>query len=110
MYEDMPQRKCGMFLWNFYGDQPAGWNIAGPKKTVKTFKRNDFVAYRNTHYLAPATSLVIAGGFNEKDVVKKLKVIFQNWNVETREQKESERHSSKARGKLFVKNQTRRIS
>ena len=53
MYEDMPQRKVwDVFMELLYGDQPAGWNIAGPKKTVKTFKRNDFVAYRNTHYRA----------------------------------------------------------
>lgn len=79
MYEDMPQRKVwDVFMELLYGDQPAGWNIAGPKETVRSFKRDDFTAYRKAHYLAPATSLVIAGGFKEKDVIKKVEHYFSN--------------------------------
>ncbi|MEK7089740.1 MAG: pitrilysin family protein [Patescibacteria group bacterium] len=105
MYEDMPQRKVwDVFMELLYGDQPAGWNIAGPKKTVKTFKRNDFVAYRNTHYLAPATSLVIAGGFNEKDVVKKIESHFSKLERGNKGTKKKVKDTqAKPAEKLFVK-------
>ena len=79
MYEDMPQRKVwDVFMELLYGDQPAGWNIAGPKETVKKFTRDDFTSYRGKHYLAQATSLVIAGGFNEKGVMKKVETYFSS--------------------------------
>jgi len=28
-----------------YGDQPAGWNILGPKEVIKSIQRDDFIAY-----------------------------------------------------------------
>ncbi len=77
MYEDMPQRKVwDVFMELLYGDQPAGWNIAGPKENVKAFTREDFVNYRSRHYVAQATTLVVAGGFNEKGVVEKIEKYF----------------------------------
>jgi len=105
MYEDMPQRKVwDVFMELLYGDQPAGWNIAGPKETVRTFKRNDFVAYRNMHYLAPATSLVVAGGFNEKDVVKKIETHFSKLECGNKGTKLKVKDAqAKPAEKLFVK-------
>ncbi len=77
MYEDMPQRKVwDVFGELLYGNQPAGWSITGPKETVKKFTREDFAAYRSHHYVAQATTLVIAGGFNEKGVVEKIEKEF----------------------------------
>ena len=47
MYEDMPQRHVqDMFQEALYGDQPAGWNIAGPKENIKKMTRDDFVKYK----------------------------------------------------------------
>ncbi len=63
MYEDLPMRK----VWDdlstlMYGDQPAGRSIAGTKETIKKMTRADIVAYRNLHYIAPKTTVVVAGG------------------------------------------------
>ena len=62
MYEDMPPRHVQDLLMKLlYGDQPAGWNIAGEKKNILEMKREDFVNYKKTHYLPEATVLVVAG-------------------------------------------------
>jgi predicted Zn-dependent peptidase len=62
MYQDMPQRHVqDLFLELLYGDQPAGWNIAGSEATVKSFSREDFLKYRGEHYVASATTVVVAG-------------------------------------------------
>lgn len=68
MYEDLPQRRVGEhFMEIVYGDQPAGWSVAGEKDVIRRIVRDDFLKYRGAHYLPQATTVVIAGGF---DVVK----------------------------------------
>lgn len=67
MYRDLPQRHVqDIFLGLLYGDQPAGWNIAGTPERVRAMTRADFVAYRNKHYVSGATTLVIAGAITEE--------------------------------------------
>jgi predicted Zn-dependent peptidase len=69
MYEDMPMRKVhDLFMSLVYGDQPAGWEILGPKKLVTKFTREDFLAYRKAHYVPNATTVVVAGKFDVKKV------------------------------------------
>jgi predicted Zn-dependent peptidase len=63
MYEDLPMRK----VWDdlaalMYGDQPAGRSVAGTKEIIRKLTRNDIMAYRNLHYIAPKTTVVVAGG------------------------------------------------
>ncbi|MSU44573.1 insulinase family protein [Candidatus Nomurabacteria bacterium] len=77
MYEDMPQRHVqDLFMKLLYGDQPAGWNIAGEKKNILRMKRDDFVEYKNKHYLPEATVLVVAGQITEAEVLKEVNKIF----------------------------------
>ncbi len=77
MYEDMPMRKVAdLFMKLVYGDQPAGWEIAGPKELVTTFTRKDFLAYRAMHYVPSATTVVIAGKFNAKNAESLIKKYF----------------------------------
>jgi predicted Zn-dependent peptidase len=77
MYEDMPQRHVQDLLMKLlYGDQPAGWNIAGEKKNILKMKRNDFVDYKKDHYLPEATVLVVAGQVTEKGVMGEVNKIF----------------------------------
>jgi predicted Zn-dependent peptidase len=65
MYEDLPQRRVGEFFMELvYGDQPAGWSIAGEKEVIRRIVREDFLAYRGKHYLPQATTIIIAGGFD----------------------------------------------
>jgi predicted Zn-dependent peptidase len=78
MYEDMPHRHVhDMIMELLYGDEPAGWNIAGTKEIVKALKREDFVHYRTAHYVAAATTVVVAGDFDEKTIYKKIEEKFE---------------------------------
>lgn len=79
MYEDLPQRKVWEVLSELmYGDVPAGRTVLGPRKNIKSFKREDFVDYRNKHYVASKTTVVIAGDVNEKTVLNEVKKHFKN--------------------------------
>jgi len=59
-----------------YGDQPAGWPIAGRKEIIRKLGRDDFLKYRGAHYVAPATTVVLAGKFEEKEALPKLEKAF----------------------------------
>lgn len=88
MYQDSPHRHVNDLFMNLvYGDQPAGWNIAGNEDTVKSFKREDFVKYLNEHYVAEATTVVISGTFDEKDAIKKVEKAFSNISIEKKHTK-----------------------
>lgn len=77
MYEDMPQRHVqDLVMQLLYGDQPAGWNIAGEKKNILNMKRDDFVKYKKQHYLPEATVLVVSGSVTEKQVMNEVNKIF----------------------------------
>ncbi len=80
MYDDMPMQKVGETWMNLlYGDQPAGWTIAGPREIVRAMTRKDFVAYRKAHYVASATTVIVSGNIDAvnafKDIAKKFKGI-----------------------------------
>jgi len=78
MYEDLPQRKVDeVFTELLYGDQPAGWSIAGTKEIVRKMTREDFVKYRTKNYLPQATTLVVSGNFDEKTIIKKITTAFK---------------------------------
>ena len=77
MYEDLPNRHVqDLMMELLYGDQPAGWNIAGEKKNILEMKRDDFVNYKKQHYLPEATVLVVAGAVTEKRVMNEVNKIF----------------------------------
>ncbi|MEK7067119.1 MAG: pitrilysin family protein, partial [Patescibacteria group bacterium] len=77
MYEDLPMRKVqDMFLELLYGDQPAGWEIAGRKEVVQKLTRDDFLKYKREHYLSQSTIVVVAGQFSESEAVEKVKQAF----------------------------------
>jgi predicted Zn-dependent peptidase len=100
MYQDMPQRHIqDLFIGLLYGDQPAGWSIAGTEATVKSFDRKDFVDYRAQHYVASATTVIVAGSFgekyDEKSLIAKIEEIFAGLSA-----------SKKADKKAVVEKQT----
>ena len=71
MYEDLPQRRVHEVLDRLmYGEQPAGQTILGPKENIKKLTRADFVKYRGTHYTAPKTAVIIAGGLTNVEMIK----------------------------------------
>lgn len=79
MYNDNPARKI-WDIWSelLYGDQPAGWDVAGRKEVIKALNREAFVGYHNSHYVADNILLVVTGAINEKKVIEKSKKLFKN--------------------------------
>ncbi|MBI5140438.1 MAG: insulinase family protein [Candidatus Vogelbacteria bacterium] len=79
MYEDLPQRKVeDLIIELLYGDQPAGWPITGPIGTVQSLKKENFTDYRGKHYVASATTVIIAGKFDQKTIFKKVGEKFKD--------------------------------
>lgn len=88
MYQDMPHRHVqDLFLELVYGDQPAGRNIAGTETTVRSFKRDDFVTYRDRCYVAPATTVIISGSFDEATITEKVEKAFEKISGENKAKK-----------------------
>lgn len=78
MYQDLPQQHVhDVFMELLYGDQPAGWNVAGTEATVKSFSRSQFVDYRSKQYVAEATTVMVAGSFDESKIVKSVEKAFK---------------------------------
>lgn len=79
MYEDIPPRRAQeLFTTLLYGDQPAGWDIAGRKEVIGALTRDDFVRYRKDHYVAGATTVVVAGGIDGGAALREAEKAFAN--------------------------------
>ena len=92
MYEDTPMRRVHeLFSSLLYGDQPAGWDIAGRKEVIRKLTRQDFVAYRSKHYIAPATTVVVAGHFDPKATASQIRGYFGDLPRRPRVKKSSTR-------------------
>lgn len=78
MYDDMPMQKVHE-VWNhlLYGDQPAGWTIAGARDVVRGMTRKDFIAYRKAHYVASATTVVVSGNIDASSAFKEIAKRFK---------------------------------
>jgi predicted Zn-dependent peptidase len=77
MYRDLPQRHVHDILSSLlHGDQPAGWSIIGTEQTIRSFNRDTFVTYRNEHYVASATTVIVSGAFDEKTIQEKIEQAF----------------------------------
>lgn len=82
MYEDKPERKVWEIAENLlYGDTPAGYSIIGTRENVKRFKREDLVLYRNKHYVASKTIVVISGPISHQEVLKEVQKNFKDIRV-----------------------------
>ena len=89
MYQDLPQQHVqNIFMELLYGDVPAGWNIAGTEQNVKSFNREQFIKYRNEHYLASSTVVIVAGSFGEKETIQKIENAFENIGTSKKSGKE----------------------
>jgi len=82
MRKDHPMEHVQV-LWQelLYGDQPAGWDVAGTVETVSKISRKDLINYRETQYVAPNTIVCLAGNFNEREGVKKVKKYFSKIKI-----------------------------
>lgn len=96
MYEDMPNRHVqDLVMKLLYGDQPAGWNIAGEKKNILNMKRDDFLRYKKAHYVPNSTVLVVAGNVTEREVLREASKIFDAAAKGIKEEKRKIRESQK---------------
>ena len=67
-------------LWEelLYGNQPAGWGIAGDKRVIAGMKREQFLTYIKSHYLAKNVVIAIAGDEGStKNLQARIKTYFQ---------------------------------
>ncbi|MFH1575519.1 MAG: pitrilysin family protein [Candidatus Nealsonbacteria bacterium] len=65
-------------LWSklLYGDQPAGWDIAGTKESVGNMNRDKLVNYMASHYVAENTVVCVAGNIKETLAINEVKKSF----------------------------------
>ena len=78
MYYDTPSSYV-QNLWDkvLYGDQPAGWDIAGTKESVLRISREDLFNYMKVQYSASNTVVCVAGNIgNNFKVIDKIKRYF----------------------------------
>ena len=77
MYEDFPMRKVEeVFEEMLYPKNNLGREIAGSKKTVSSFRRQDFLSYMKKFYVANDTVVAVAGNFDEKKIIKEIGKYF----------------------------------
>ncbi|MCK4918180.1 MAG: insulinase family protein [Candidatus Pacebacteria bacterium] len=89
MYEDLPMRKVGyLFMELLYKDNPVGRTILGDKDFIKKAEQKDFIEYRNKHYVASATTVIVAGNIDEKRVIKDIEDKFEKISHSKKEGKE----------------------
>jgi len=91
MYLDAPMSYV-QILWPklLYGDQPAGWPVAGTKESVVKIQRQDLINYLSSQYVASNTLICLVGKFKENQAIEKVKKYF------------SQISNSKASGKIKV--------
>ena len=77
MVYDNPMAYAGL-LWNklLYGDQPAGWDIAGTKESVNAMNRPELLNYMNSQYVASNTIVCVAGNINDAQTISQIKKKF----------------------------------
>jgi predicted Zn-dependent peptidase len=102
MYKDLPHRHVQeIFMELMYGDQPAGWTITGPRENIQKMTRDDFVNYRAKHYVAEATTVIVAGNFDQKNVEKQIVEKFGTI-LKTKKQKKVKTVDTQTEPKVLV--------
>jgi predicted Zn-dependent peptidase len=83
MYLDTPMIYIGE-LWKkvLYGDQPAGWDVAGTKESVAGISREDLVNYMKSQYVAQNTIVCVAGRIPARKLLKRINNYFSKIAVE----------------------------
>ncbi len=104
-YEDAPMNRAQFLLYELmYGDQPAGWPVAGTKESVQGATIAAIQQYRDQHYTASNTVVVVSGAFSEQQVKRDIKKLFSTIKKGTPAQKISVQESQQApQSKVFYK-------
>jgi predicted Zn-dependent peptidase len=77
-------------LWSklLYGDQPAGWPIAGTKENIKKISRHDLLDYRKNQYVAMNTIVTVAGKIDSEGMIKKIENYFSKIKISKPQKKQ----------------------
>jgi predicted Zn-dependent peptidase len=77
MFQDNPMAYVDI-LWSklLYGDQPAGWDIAGTKETVRSIDRQKLQEYMDRQYVAQNTLVCLSGNIQTAKLVGRVKEYF----------------------------------
>ena len=79
MYEDMPQAQVSdLFSEVLYKDQPAGRSTLGTKENIYKMTRDDFINYKQLHYVAEKTVIAVVGNISESEVYKEINNNFKD--------------------------------
>lgn len=80
MIKDNPQGYI-LDLWEelLYGTQPAGWMISGEKETVARISRKNILDYFKANFVAKNAVIAIAGNFQEKETLSKIRRFFEKF-------------------------------
>lgn len=69
MHEDTPMMKIGdVFEELIFSGNSLAWDISGTAKSVRSVRREDFVAYRNKHYYPENILITVSGGVSKAKV------------------------------------------
>ena len=81
MRYDHPMSYVGI-LWNklLYGDQPAGWDVAGTKESVAKIHYKDLLSYMKSQYTASNIIVCVAGKIKNHSAIPKIKQYFSKIN------------------------------
>jgi len=83
MIYDHPMSYIGvLWLKLLYGDQPAGWSIAGTKESVAKINSRKLLEYRLKQYSSENTIVAVAGNFKDKSAVNSVKKYFSKIKTE----------------------------
>lgn len=89
MYNDLPQKKVqDVFMEILYDGQPAGRNIAGTENNVRSFNREQVKAYHKSYYVAPATTVAVAGNIDESEIEGLIQEYFDKVPDEPKQKKQ----------------------
>ncbi len=89
MYRDNPMRQVAQNIEHLlYKDQPAGWDIAGTKKTVLSYTKKDVADYFRLQYTAKNTVVCVAGNFDNKKIKNQVSKYFSSINIGSPKEKE----------------------
>ena len=77
MYLDTPTVYINE-IWKklLYGDQPAGWDVAGTKESVNNISREQLISYMRSQYLAANTIICLSGNISASQAINKAKYYF----------------------------------
>jgi predicted Zn-dependent peptidase len=88
MYEDRPDYKVYEVIEELmYGDQPAGRSTLGTKETVQSLSREKILDYRNMHYAAENTLIVVSGKVDEETIYSDIEKAFASISTNKKPEK-----------------------